>query len=91
MRLNENWKLRHFNIGEARDLEAASPEYIDYFWMTAKVPGDVHTTLIEKGIIEDPFYGHFRNAAGSRRRCGGTGRRSIGSDVGGHGADGACV
>ncbi|MBN3524905.1 beta-mannosidase [Paenibacillus apiarius] len=58
MRLNENWKLRDFNIGEARDLEVASPDYIDYFWMTAKVPGDVHTTLIERGIIDDPFYGH---------------------------------
>ncbi|NGP61166.1 glycoside hydrolase family 2 protein [Paenibacillus thiaminolyticus] len=58
MRLNENWKLRDFNVGEERDLEVASPEYVDYFWMTAKVPGDVHTTLIEKGIIEDPFYGH---------------------------------
>ncbi|WP_106768157.1 beta-mannosidase [Paenibacillus faecalis] len=58
MILNENWKLRDFNVDEARDLEVASPEYIDYFWMTTKVPGDVHTTLIERGIIEDPFYGH---------------------------------
>ncbi|GAC42158.1 beta-mannosidase [Paenibacillus popilliae] len=58
MKLNENWKLREFNVGEARDLEVASPDYIDYFWMTTKVPGDVHTTLIEKGMIEDPFYGH---------------------------------
>ncbi|NWL88507.1 MULTISPECIES: beta-mannosidase [unclassified Paenibacillus] len=58
MELQENWKLRDFDVGEARDLEVASPEYIDYFWMTAKVPGDVHSTLIERGIIADPFYGH---------------------------------
>jgi len=58
MELQENWKLRDFNVGEARDLEVASPDYIDYFWMTTKVPGDVHTTLIERGIIADPFYGH---------------------------------
>lgn len=24
MRLNENWKLRDFNVGEERDLEVAS-------------------------------------------------------------------
>ncbi|OBY81470.1 beta-mannosidase [Paenibacillus sp. KS1] len=58
MRLTDNWKLRDFNVGEARDLEVASPDYIDYFWMTTQVPGDVHTTLIERNIIDDPFYGH---------------------------------
>ncbi|WML46779.1 beta galactosidase jelly roll domain-containing protein [Neobacillus sp. PS3-34] len=36
----------------------ASLEYIDYFWMTASVPGDVHSTLIDRKLIEDPFYGH---------------------------------
>lgn len=58
MRLNENWKLRQFDLGAARDLEVASPDYLDYFWMTASVPGDVHSTLIERKLIEDPFYGH---------------------------------
>lgn len=58
IKLTENWKLRDFNVGEVRDLEVASPEFIDYFWMTTTVPGDIHTTLREKGIIEDPFFGH---------------------------------
>jgi beta-mannosidase len=58
MKLNKNWKMKHFDVGAARDLEVASPEYIDYFWMTASVPGDVHSTLIERKLIEDPFFGH---------------------------------
>jgi beta-mannosidase len=58
MKLNDNWKIRQFDVGTARDLEVASPEYIDYFWMTASVPGDVHSTLMERKLIEDPFYGH---------------------------------
>ncbi|MEO2076699.1 MAG: glycoside hydrolase family 2 protein [Bacillus sp. (in: firmicutes)] len=58
MKLNDNWKLKHFDVGAARDLEVASPEYIDYFWMTTAVPGDVHSTLIERKLIDDPFYGH---------------------------------
>jgi beta-mannosidase len=58
MKLNDNWKIRQFDFGAARDLEVASSEYIDYFWMTASVPGDVHSTLIERKLIDDPFYGH---------------------------------
>lgn len=58
MRISDNWKLRDFKVGEAKDLEVASPEYIDYFWMTTKVPGDVHSTLMEHGVIDNPFFGH---------------------------------
>ncbi|MFY4774770.1 beta-mannosidase [Metabacillus sp. RGM 3146] len=58
MKLNDNWKIRQFDVGGARDLEVASPEYIDYFWMTATVPGDVHSTIIDRNLIDDPFYGH---------------------------------
>jgi beta-mannosidase len=58
LKLNDNWKLRQFDVGAARDLEVASPDYIDYFWMTAAVPGDVHSTLIQRNLIENPFYGH---------------------------------
>ncbi|MDQ1144153.1 beta-mannosidase [Bacillus sp. SORGH_AS 510] len=58
MKLNDNWKLKYFDVGAARELEVASPEYIDYFWMTTAVPGDVHSTLIERKLIDDPFYGH---------------------------------
>jgi beta-mannosidase len=58
MKMNDNWKIKHFDVGAARDLEVAAPEYIDYFWMKASVPGDVHSTLIDRNLIEDPFYGH---------------------------------
>ncbi|MCM3090733.1 MULTISPECIES: beta-mannosidase [unclassified Cytobacillus] len=58
MKLNNNWKIQHFDVGAVRDLEVASPEYIDYFWMTASVPGDVHSALIDRKLIDDPFYGH---------------------------------
>ena len=39
--LTENWQFR----------EKGSSD-----WLAAKVPGCVHTDLIENGIIEDPFY-----------------------------------
>jgi len=58
MKLNDKWKIKDFNIGEEKDLVVASPDYIDHFWMSAKVPGDVHSTLIEKEMIENPFFGH---------------------------------
>lgn len=58
MKIHDNWKIKHFDVGTARDLEVASPDYIDYFWMTSAVPGDVHSTLIDRKLIEDPFYGH---------------------------------
>ncbi|MCV9888683.1 beta-mannosidase [Metabacillus halosaccharovorans] len=52
------WKLQWFEPGDKNPLEIAAPLYIDHFWMTTKVPGDVHSTLVEKKIIEDPFVGH---------------------------------
>ncbi|MBB5325745.1 beta-mannosidase [Anoxybacillus tepidamans] len=58
MKITNNWKLQWFEPGEKHPLEIASPAYIDHFWMTTNVPGDVHTTLISKKIIEDPFVGH---------------------------------
>ncbi|WP_067935201.1 beta-mannosidase [Alicyclobacillus kakegawensis] len=44
--------------GAISDLVMASPDFIDHFWIPTRVPGDVHTTLIERGIIEHPFFGH---------------------------------
>ncbi|MGN7164824.1 beta-mannosidase [Paenibacillus cellulositrophicus] len=58
MIIKDHWKLRDFREGEAKDLEVASPLYDDYFWMSAEVPGDVHTTLMRHGLIDHPFYGH---------------------------------
>jgi len=58
MRLDQNWKLHSFKVGEFNDLEVASPDFIDNYWMTAEVPGDVHSTLIKRRLIENPYYGH---------------------------------
>lgn len=58
MELNQGWKFKHFDVGAERELDVASVDYADYFWLEAKVPGDVHTALKEKGIIENPFFGH---------------------------------
>ncbi|MBN2909461.1 glycoside hydrolase family 2 protein [Polycladomyces sp. WAk] len=58
MKINQNWKIQWFEPGQANELEVADPDYIDHFWISAKVPGDVHSTLIEKKIIDDPFVGH---------------------------------
>jgi beta-mannosidase len=49
-----NWKIQSF----VPDLVVSHPDYIDHFWMSAKVPGDVHSTLIDKKVIEHPFFGH---------------------------------
>jgi beta-mannosidase len=58
MKIHENWKIQWFEPGQANEHEIADPDYIDHFWFSAKVPGDVHSTLIEKKIIDDPFVGH---------------------------------
>jgi beta-mannosidase len=56
--INKNWKIQYFDVGQVSDLTIADPNYIDHFWMSAKVPGDVHSTLLEKKLIDDPFFGH---------------------------------
>jgi beta-mannosidase len=53
-----NWKIQSFDDGQVPDLVVSHPDYIDHFWMSAKVPGDVHSTLIDKKVIEHPFFGH---------------------------------
>ncbi|CAG7655876.1 glycoside hydrolase family 2 protein [Paenibacillus allorhizosphaerae] len=64
MELKSVWRIQHFDVGQARPLEVASPGLDDRFWITARVPGDVHSALIERNIIENPYFGH--NDAKSR-------------------------
>jgi beta-mannosidase len=52
------WRIQHFDVGQKRPLEIASPNLDDRFWITAKVPGDVHSALIERNIIDNPYFGH---------------------------------
>jgi len=56
--IHDNWKIRWFDEGEVPDLAVADPDYTDHFWLPAKVPGDVHSTLLENGLIDHPYFGH---------------------------------
>jgi len=58
MELKSLWRLHGFDVGQVRPETIAAPGLDDRFWMTAAVPGDVHTTLIERGVIDHPYYGH---------------------------------
>lgn len=64
MELSGLWRIQHFDVGQARPLDVAAAGLDDRFWITAKVPGDVHSALIERGIIDHPYFGH--NDAKSR-------------------------
>lgn len=52
------WKIQHFEPGEKPALELAAPGLDDRYWLGADVPGDVHSALIRRGIIDSPYYGH---------------------------------
>ncbi|TVY07637.1 beta-mannosidase [Paenibacillus cremeus] len=64
MILNSLWRIQPYDVGQMRPLEVAAAGLDDRFWITAKVPGDVHSALIERGIIDNPYFGH--NDAKSR-------------------------
>ncbi|OXM85992.1 beta-mannosidase [Paenibacillus rigui] len=64
MELKSLWRIQHFEVGQVRPQELSFPGLDDRFWITAKVPGDVHSALIERNIIENPYFGH--NDAKSR-------------------------
>lgn len=64
MELTGLWRLQQFEVGEARPLDVAAAGLDDRFWITAQVPGDVHSALIERGLIDNPYFGH--NDANSR-------------------------
>ncbi|MCL6604301.1 MAG: glycoside hydrolase family 2 protein [Paenibacillus sp.] len=58
MELSAVWKIQHFPAGLMKPYELAFPGFDDRFWISAKVPGDVHSTLIERNIIDHPYFGH---------------------------------
>jgi len=55
MELKQHWRIQSFDVGQARPLEVASAGLVDRFWITATVPGDVHSALIERKIIDNPY------------------------------------
>ncbi|WP_138755086.1 beta-mannosidase [Paenibacillus sinopodophylli] len=58
MELTAEWRLQGYDIGQVPALQIADAGLDDRFWMTAKVPGCVHSTLIERNLITDPYFGH---------------------------------
>lgn len=50
--LNGQWRMGWCDIGEGTPEGFAAMETLPY-----EVPGDVHTPLIEAGVIEEPLYG----------------------------------
>lgn len=58
MELTGEWRLQHFDVGQFPPLQMADEGLDDRFWLTTTVPGDVHSTLIERNIIAHPYYGH---------------------------------
>ncbi len=53
--LNEGWQLCSCERNSVRDV-IAQIETADNEWIDTNVPGDVHSTLLKKGRIKDPFY-----------------------------------
>jgi beta-mannosidase len=50
------WILKDYAPGEGKSLGAHEESFSDDTWIEIPVPGDVHRTLIDAGLIEDPFY-----------------------------------
>lgn len=57
LELAGGWRMQGFEPGAAPD-DCSRLSFDDRFWMAAEVPGDVHSTLIKRGIIPSPYYGH---------------------------------
>lgn len=53
--LNGEWKLQGFENGKGEENGAHKPDHNDSNWLSARVPGTVHTDLIANSVIPDPF------------------------------------
>ena len=56
MDLAADWKLQHFDAGGGLAAGAHHPAFDDTSWTPARVPGDVHSSLLDAGEIPDPFF-----------------------------------
>jgi len=78
--LNGKWKFKWFKPGEYLRISPKPYEesYDDYSWLDCRVPGDVHTYLLEHRLIEDPFLREMlRNVGGLKKLTGGLGKNSM--------------
>lgn len=51
-----DWRIQDFAPGEGAALGAYASDFDHNDWLPAVAPGDVHSTLLAAGRIEDPFY-----------------------------------
>src|ERR1700709_747126 len=54
--LNGAWQLKDFEPDEGAAAQAYSPGYSTQDWLSARVPGEVHTSLLAAGLIPEPYY-----------------------------------
>jgi beta-mannosidase len=54
--LDGGWRVQHFDPGDGGEAGAFDPDLDDRAWISAAVPGDVHTSLLAAGAIPDVFY-----------------------------------
>lgn len=54
--ISNNWKLCSFSAGEYNIADICESNYSCTGWYDANVPGDVHTTLINHKVIDNPAY-----------------------------------
>ena len=59
--LNTGWKCLNTGKVKAGGETISQPTYSTSQWMKATVPGTVLTTLIDNGLMPDPFYGMNNN------------------------------
>lgn len=56
--LNGSWRIKDFAPGVTPSQENAAPGLDDRYWMTGQVPGDVHSALTQRRVIDPPYFGH---------------------------------
>ena len=60
--LNGSWRFKGFAKLNGEESGAYIPECNSDDWLSAKVPGAIHTDLIPNNIIPDPFKNQNENA-----------------------------
>ncbi|MDO3408482.1 glycoside hydrolase family 2 protein [Saccharibacillus sp. CPCC 101409] len=58
LELDGAWRIKDFAPGAVAARENAAPGLDDRYWMTGRVPGDVHSALTERRVIDPPYFGH---------------------------------
>ncbi|HZG78888.1 MAG TPA: glycoside hydrolase family 2 protein [Paenibacillus sp.] len=55
-KLHEHWKIKAYDRAEDIPEGVHETGFAEDGWLNAAVPGDVHSTLLAHGLIEDPYY-----------------------------------